>query len=174
MGYTVNSIIINKDIRELFQIINNIQNWPELHGYKNAEVIESKKLVDGKIKIVFKIIGNEEDDDHGDHAHPEEDNDPETWVSQRTIDINTYSARGVRLEPIYPFKHWILDIVLAEEQNGSRMTWIQDFRMDEKTGHTDEEIEGYINKGSKEELQLFKEKIESGAVHLKLDQTFFD
>jgi aromatase len=173
MGYTVNSIVINKNIRELFLIINNIQNWPELHGYKMAEVLESKKLIDGKMKIVFKITGNEEEnDDHHDHA--EEDKDPETWISQRIIDIKTFSARGVRLEPVYPFKHWILDIVLSEEMDGTRMTWIQDFRMDEKTGHTDQEIEGYINKGSKEELHVFKEKIETGEVHLKLDETFFD
>lgn len=177
MGYTVNSTVINKSIRELFLIINNIQNWPELHGYKMAEVLENKKLIDGKIKIVFKITGNEEEnDDHHDHDHDhaEEDNAPETWISQRFVDIKTYSARGVRLDPIYPFKHWILDIVLSEEQGGTRMTWIQDFRMDEKTGHTDEEIEGYINKGSKEELKVFKEKIETGAVYLKLDEAFFD
>ncbi len=171
MGYTVNSIVINKDIKELFLIINNIENWPELHGYKKAETIEKKKLLDGKLKIMFKITGNDEDDD--DHKHSEEDKHSETWISQRIIDIKTYSARGVRLEPMYPFKHWILDILLSKEQSGTRMTWVQDFRMDEKTGHTDEEIEGYINKGSKEELLSFKEKIETGLVHLKLEESFF-
>ena len=50
------------------------------------------------------------------------------------------------------------------------MTWIQDFRMDERTGHTDEEIEGYINTGSKKELQIFKEKIESGVVCKKIQE----
>lgn len=167
MGYTVNSIVINKNIRELFLIINNIENWPELHGYKKVEKLDQIKLVDGKLKIVFKIIGNHDEDENN---HAEEDKHPEAWVSQRIIDIKSYSARGVRLEPIYPFKHWILDITLSEEENGTRMTWTQDFRMDEKTGHTDEEIEGYINKGSQEELQIFKEKIETGVVYSKLDE----
>jgi len=173
MGYTVNSIVIRKNIRDLFLIINNIDNWPQLHGYDKAELREIEKLVDGKLKIVFRIIGKEEDEH--DHNHDGEENGhSETWISQRIIDIKTYSARGVRLEPIYPFKHWILDIVLSEEQEGTRMTWVQDFRMDEKTGHTDSEIEGYINKGSKEELQIFKEKIETGTVYLKMDEALFE
>lgn len=167
MGYTVNSIIIKKDIEELFYIINNIKNWPMLHGYKDAELIEKKRLVDDKLQIVFKIVGNPEEDEDENHEHEEEESHPESWVSQRTIDKKTYSARGVRLEPIYPFKHWILDILLTKEDEGTRMSWIQDFRIDPKTGHTDEEIEGYINKGSKEELKIFKDKIESGEVNEK-------
>lgn len=164
MGYTVNSIVINKEISELFGIINNVENWPELHGYQKAEILERRKLVDGKIKIMFRVVGNEEEN------NAEEEKHPEIWVSQRTIDFSNFSARGVRLDPIYPFKHWILDIVLSEEKNGTRMTWIQDFRMDERTGHTDEEIEGYINTGSKKELQIFKEKIESGVVCKKIQE----
>jgi aromatase len=164
-GYTVNSTVIKKDIEELFLIINNIENWPGLHDYKSAELIERKKLVDGKIKIRFRLASNEEDED-GD--------DPKTWVSQRILDRKKYSARGVRLEPLYPFKHWILDILLTPEAEGTRMTWIQDFAIDPKTGHTDEEIEGYINKGSVEELEHFKNKIESGEVKNKLDESFFE
>ncbi len=105
MGYTVNSIVINKEISELFGIINNVENWPELHGYQKAEILERRKLVDGKIKIMFRVVGNEEEN------NAEEEKHPEIWVSQRTIDFSNFSARGVRLDPIYPFKHWILDIV---------------------------------------------------------------
>jgi aromatase len=174
MGYTNNSIIINKDIEELFLILNNIQNWPELHGYKNAELLETKKLIDDKVKLVFKIIGEDEDDHDHHHNHDEEDHHPEIWISQRIIDKNNYSARGVRLEPVFPFKYWILDIILTQEKNGTKMTWIQDFSMDPKTGHTDEEIEGYINRGSREEMQTIKEKIEKGTIYKKLDASIFD
>lgn len=169
MGYTNNSIIIDKDIMELFLILNNIHNWPELHGYKSAELLETQKLIDGKIKLIFKVIGEDEEDEH-----VEEEHHPESWISQRIIDKNTYSARGVRLEPVYPFKHWILDIILTPEKNGVRMTWIQDFLMDSKTGHTDDEIEGYINHGSNEEMQSIKEKIEKETIKNKLDLGIFD
>lgn len=157
MGYTVNSIVINKEKEELFLIINNVENWPELHGYKSVEVCEKNKLIDGKTKIVFKVTGNEEANQSG------------SWISQRIIDFTTYSARGVRREPMYPFKHWILDVILTEEENGTRMTWIQDFSLDEHFGHSDEEVEDMINRGSKEELQIFKKKIESDVVNKKTD-----
>lgn len=162
MGYTVNSIVINKKVEELFLIINNIENWPLLHGYQKAELIDKNRLVDGKLKIVFKVTGNT--------GEQEEQSHPEIWTSQRTINFTNYSARGVRLDPIYPFKHWILDVILTEEKDGTRMTWIQDFRMDEKTGMKDAAIEEHINKDSKIEMQIFKEKIESGAVYKKLEK----
>lgn len=166
MGYTVNSIVIQKEIEELFLIINNIENWPELHGYNKAELLEKKKLPDDKVRIEFQITANDKDDD----GNPTE----EIWISERIIDVKSFSARGVRLDPVYPFKHWILDILLMKESDGTRMTWIQDFSMDEKTGHTDDEIEGYINAGSKEELSVFKEKIETGIVHAKLLKSFLE
>lgn len=162
MGYTVNSIVINKEISEIFLIINNIENWPELHGYQSVEVLEKKKLIDGKLKIVFRVTGSEEENE-------EEESQPEVWVSQRIIDFSSHSARGVRLEPMYPFKHWILDVILSEENKGTKMTWIQDFRMDEKADLTDEKVEEMINCGSREELQIFKNKIESGAVYKKIE-----
>lgn len=157
MGYTVNSVVINKGKEELFLIINNVKNWPELHGYKSVEVRQKNKLKDGKTKIVFQVTGNEEN------------GRVESWVSQRIIDPIMFSARGVRLEPMFPFRHWILDVVLTEEMNGTRMTWIQDFSMDERFDHSDEEVEKMINQGSKEELRIFKEKIEDGTVNEKVN-----
>lgn len=164
MGYTTNSIVIKKDIKELFLIINNIKNWPTLHNYQKAEVLEIKKVAEKRLLFKFKIIGDEKDSD-GNY---------EEWISERIIDMNTFSARGVRLEPMFPFKHWILDVLLKEENEGTRMTWIQDFSMDPKTGHTDEEIEGYINEGSKDELNHFKKLIESGDISEKMDESEFE
>ena len=44
MGYTVNSIIIKKEINELFEIINDVRNWPELHNYQDVKILENKKF----------------------------------------------------------------------------------------------------------------------------------
>lgn len=41
MGYTVNSIIIKKEMNELFEIINDVRNWPELHNYQDVKILES-------------------------------------------------------------------------------------------------------------------------------------
>jgi len=151
MGYTVNSIIINKEIDVLFKTINQIENWPQLHGYESVVLKERETLCDNNERVIFEISA----DDNG---------EKECWVSQRIINYKNYTARGVRLSPMYPFKYWILDIALKSEEEGTRMTWIQDFSMDPKTGHTDLEIEGYINEGSKKELELFKTLIEKGVV----------
>lgn len=157
MGYTVNSIVINKNINDLFLLINNIENWNELHGYESVELLDKQTLIDKKVKITFKVTSFE-------------DGQEETWTSQRIIDFSTYSARGVRLEPMFPFKHWILDVTLSEEEQGTRMTWTQDFRMDNNSGYSENQIEELINKGSKEELKVFKDKIESGTVYKKLQK----
>lgn len=88
MGYTVNSIIIKKEINELFEIINDVRNWPELHNYQDVKILEKKKLLDGRRKIVFQVTGNKEEEP------------VEIWTSQRIIDVTNMCARGVRLEPI--------------------------------------------------------------------------
>lgn len=148
MGYTVNSIVINEDIKKVFTIINDINNWPALHGYKKAELKRRERLCDGNERIVFEIFA----EDNGEEEH---------WASQRIINHENYSARGVRLNPMFPFKYWILDVILTPVNDGTEMKWVQDFSMDPKTGHTDEEIEGYINHGSKKELLVFKNFIEN-------------
>ena len=117
MGYTVNSIIIKKEMNELFEIINDVRNWPELHNYQDVKILEKEELLDGRRKIVFQVTGNKEEEP------------VEIWTSQRIIDVTNMCARGVRLEPMYPFRHWILDVVLSVEKEGTKMTWIQDFSM---------------------------------------------
>ena len=42
-------------------------------------------------------------------------------------------------------------------------------KMDKNSGFTEEAVEEMINKGSKKELQIFKEKIESGIVSSKTE-----
>ena len=60
--YTVNSIIIKKEINELFEIINDVRNWPELHNYQDVKILEKKKLLDGRRKIVFQVTGNKDEE----------------------------------------------------------------------------------------------------------------
>ncbi|MBD3316752.1 MAG: hypothetical protein GF344_13275 [Chitinivibrionales bacterium] len=167
-GYTRNSIVIDKEIDALFLLINNIENWPVLHGYQAVELLDKEKLIDGRTKLRFRITGGEEGEHDHDHEHDhgaEHDHEEtETWVSQRIIDRSAYFAYAVRLNPVFPFTHWILFTELTKEKAGTRMTWIQDFAIDPKTGHSDEEIQGYINKGSVEELKSFKRKIEQNVV----------
>ena len=46
---------------------------------------------------------------------------------------------------------------------GIELTWIQHFKMDSKAAFTDEQVEGFINQHSKENLKIFKAVIEKEA-----------
>ena len=49
-------------------------------------------------------------------------------------------------------------------EDGILMTWIQDFEMDPKfTKYTDEQIVGFINQHSQDNLKIFKRVIEEEA-----------
>ena len=43
------------------------------------------------------------------------------------------------------------------------LTWIQHFEMDDKAKFNDEQVEGFINKHSKDNLKIFKDVIEKAA-----------
>jgi hypothetical protein len=43
------------------------------------------------------------------------------------------------------------------------MAWIQHFSMDDKAKFSDEQVEGFINKHSQENLKIFKKVIEKEA-----------
>jgi hypothetical protein len=47
--------------------------------------------------------------------------------------------------------------------DGVELTWIQHFEMDAKAKFNDEQVEGFINKHSKENLLIFKRIIEEAA-----------
>lgn len=120
MGYTVNSIIIKKEINELFEIINDVRNWPELHNYQDVKILEKKKLLDGRRKIVFQVTGNKEEEP------------VEIWTSQRIIDVTNMCARGVRLEPMYPFRHAFLPAELFRQKVEGWMKFLRVWAVDLK------------------------------------------
>ncbi|MDI6758536.1 MAG: SRPBCC family protein [Candidatus Omnitrophota bacterium] len=159
MGHTCNSIIINAPYEKVFDISNDIPRWTELFGgeYKKAEVLEKKDN-----KITFRLTDEED----------------KSWVSWRLLFKDKYFAYAQRHEPLFPFKYmkiiWLytpkpevngLAMALAKGSQTidfclTEMTWIQHFEMDDKAKFNDQQIEGFINEGSKANLKIFKEIIE--------------
>lgn len=155
MGHTCNSIIINAPYDLVFDISNNIPRWTELFGseYKKAEVLEKEAN-----KITFRLTDDED----------------KSWQSWRLLFKDKYFTYSEREEPKFPFKFmkiiWLYTpktegMALA---NGSQttalwpieLTWIQHFEMDEKAKFNDQQVEGFINKHSQENLKIFKVVIE--------------
>jgi len=48
----------------------------------------------------------------------------------------------------------------TQKDQGVELTWIQHFEMDDKAKFNDEQVEGFINKHSKDNLLIFKNVIE--------------
>jgi len=143
-GHTCNSIIINAPYDLIFSISNDIPRWTELFGgeYKKAEIVEKKDN-----KITFRLT-----DDEG-----------KSWISWRLLFKDNFFTYSERHDPKFPFKYMKIIWLYTPKLEGTELTWIQHFEMDEKAKFNDEQVEGFINKHSKENLIIFKNIIEKEA-----------
>ena len=144
MGHTCNSIIINAPYDSIFDISNDIPRWTELFGdeYKKAEIVEKKDN-----KITFRLT-----DDEG-----------KSWVSWRLLFKDKFFTYSERHDPKFPFKYKKIIWLYTQKVEGIELTWIQHFEMDDKAKFNDEQVEGFINKHSKDNLKIFKDVIEKAA-----------
>ncbi len=144
MGHTCNSIIINAPYDLVFDISNDIPRWTELFGgeYKKAEIVEKK----GNL-LTFRLTDDEE----------------KSWVSWRLLFKDEYFTYSQRHDPLFPFKYMKIIWLYTLKPEGTEMTWIQHFEMDEKAKFNDQQVEGFINKHSQDNLKIFKELIEKEA-----------
>ncbi|MBI4982513.1 MAG: SRPBCC family protein [Candidatus Omnitrophica bacterium] len=144
MGHTCNSIIINAPYDKVFDISNDIPRWTELFGgeYKKAEVVKKEAN-----KITFRLTDDED----------------KSWVSWRLLFKDNYFTYAERHEPKFPFKFMKIIWLYTPKPEGTELVWIQHFEMDDKAKFNDEQVEGFINKHSKENLLIFKEAIEKEA-----------
>lgn len=148
MGHTCNSIVINAPYDLIFDISNDIPRWTELFGteYKEAKIVKKEGN-----KITFKLT-----DDEG-----------RPWQSWRLLFKEKYFTYAEREEPKFPFKYMKIIWLYTPTAEGIEMTWIQHFKMDEKAKFNDEQVEGFINKHSQDNLKIFKEVIEKAGEKIK-------
>jgi aromatase len=141
MVHTCNSIIINAPYEKVFDISNDIPRWTELFGseYQKAEIVKKEGN-----KIVFRLT-----DDEG-----------KSWQSWRLLFKEKCFTYSEREEPKFPFKYMKIIWLYTPKEKGIELTWIQHFQMDDKAKFNDEQVEGFINKHSQENLLIFKSVIE--------------
>ena len=144
MGHTCNSIIINAPYDVIFDISNTIPRWTELFGGEYKEAIVVKKENN---KITFKLT----------------DKEGRSWQSFRLLFKENYLAYAEREEPKFPFEFMKIIWLYTPKPEGIELTWIQHFKMDSKAAFTDEQVEGFINQHSTENLKIFKAVIEKEA-----------
>lgn len=143
-GHTENEIRIEAPFKLVWDITNDVANWPNLFTeYANAEILEQ----DGDT-VTFRLT-----------MHPDENGTVWSWVSQRTSDIESKSVKAHRVET-GPFEFMNLHWTYREVEGGVVMRWVQDFHMKDTAPVDDEWMINNINKNSKVQLQIIKDKIE--------------
>jgi aromatase len=144
MGHTNNSILINAPYDKVFDISNDIERWTELFGgeYKEAKILKREGN-----KLTFRLT-----DDEG-----------HSWQSFRLLFKDYYFVYAQKLPTEFPFRYMKIIWLYTPQAEGTLMTWIQDFQMDEKAPLKDSQVEELVNKHSQENMMIFKRIIEEEA-----------
>ncbi|MER6539308.1 SRPBCC family protein [Streptomyces sp. 900105755] len=157
-GHTQNEITIAAPVDLVWDMTNDVANWPQLFSeYASAEILED----DGK-KVTFRLT-----------MHPDENGKVWSWVSERSADRRNLRVKARRVET-GPFAH--MDILWQYEEvpAGTRMVWTQDFAMKPDAPVDDDWMTDNINKNSKIQMALIRDKIEKAATGRRPDPALAD
>ena len=148
-GRTDNAVVIDKPIDEVWQRMNDLENWTNLFTeYASVEILER----DGNT-VTFRLTT---------HPDPEYDNKVWSWVSERTADPASFSSKSKRIET-GPFEYMNIEWYFEEVDDGTKMRWVQDFSMKPEAPANDEQAEEYMNRNTKEQMSVIKERLEKAA-----------
>jgi aromatase len=148
-AHTDNHIIINAPLDLVWQIANDVDNWPNLFiEYAKAEIIERKGNT-----VTFRLTT---------FPDKEHNNTVWSWVSERTVDPQTHTVKAHRIET-GPFQYMNIQWFFEPADGGTKMRWVQDFSMKPTAPANDEQAEQYINNNTKTQMAVIKERIEKRA-----------
>lgn len=147
-GHTDNHVVIDAPMNVVWDMTNDVPNWPNLFSeYAAAEVLEK----DGDT-ILFRLT-----------MHPDDDGNQWSWVSKRHSDPATRKVNSERVET-GPFEYMNIHWEYTEEPGGGvRMRWVQDFHMKPQAPATDEAMTRHLNKNTRVQMDLIKSRVEAAA-----------
>ncbi|MFF4759639.1 SRPBCC family protein [Streptomyces sp. NPDC001292] len=146
-GHTENEITIAAPVDLVWDMTNDVANWPRLFSeYASAEILSQEGD-----KCTFRLT-----------MHPDENGTVWSWVSEREPDRATLTVRARRVET-GPFDHMNIHWRYEEVPGGTRMIWTQDFAMKPEAPVDDDWMTDNINKNSKVQMALIRDKIEKAA-----------
>jgi aromatase len=149
MAKVDNSVTIDAPLPYVWERMNDVENWPTLFSeYAAAEILERNGDT-----IQFRLTT---------HPDPEYNGQVWTWVSERTVDPSTHSVKAHRIET-GPFKFMNIEWYFEPAGGGTTMRWVQEFSMKPEAPANDEQATEYLNKNTKEQMGVIKERLESGA-----------
>jgi aromatase len=146
-GHTENSITVDAPFDLVWDMTNDLENWPNLFSeYASVEVLSREGDT-----TTFRLT-----------MHPDDNGKVWSWVSERTPDRGRRTVHARRVET-GPFAH--MDILWEYEQlpSGVRMSWTQDFAMKPDAPVDDVWMTDNINRNSRTQLALIRDRIEQAA-----------
>ncbi|NBM16261.1 SRPBCC family protein [Streptomyces sp. GC420] len=146
-GHTENEITIAAPLDLVWDMTNDIENWPRLFSeYAAVEVLSR----DGD-STTFRLT-----------MHPDENGKVWSWVSERVVDRDKLTVRARRVEP-GPFEYMNIYWEYAETRDGTRMQWTQDFAMKPDAPVDDAWMTDNINRNSRVQMALIRDRVEKVA-----------
>jgi aromatase len=148
-AHTDNSVQIDAPLDFVWARMMDIESWPNLFSeYAKAEVIEREGD-----REVFRLTT---------HPDPEYDGQVWSWTSERIADPASHSSKSRRIET-GPFEFMNIEWYFEDTDGGTNMRWVQDFSMKPEAPADDEHAEQYMNKNTKEQMRVIKERLEAQA-----------
>ncbi|MFJ3581972.1 SRPBCC family protein [Streptomyces sp. NPDC090127] len=146
-GHTDNSVVIDAPLDLVWDITNDIENWPNLFSeYAALEVLSREGD-----STTFRLT-----------MHPDDNGKVWSWVSERTVDRAKRTVNARRVET-GPFAHMNIRWEYEETPGGVHMRWVQDFAMKPDAPVDDEWMTGNINRNSRTQMELIRDRIEQVA-----------
>ncbi|WAX81451.1 SRPBCC family protein [Streptomyces sp. KMM 9044] len=146
-GHTENSITVDAPFDLVWEMTNDLENWPDLFSeYASVEVLSREGDT-----TTFRLT-----------MHPDDNGKVWSWVSERTPDRARRTVRARRVET-GPFAH--MNILWEYEQlpDGVRMNWTQDFAMKPDAPVDDAWMTDNINRNSRTQMALIRDRIEQAS-----------
>lgn len=148
-GHTENEVVIDAPFDLVWDMTNDVANWPNLFTeYAAAEILDE---ADGK--VTFRLS-----------MHPDENGKVWSWVSERTPDKAARKVNARRVET-GPFEYMNIEWTYSEVDGGVKMKWVQDFHMKDDAPVDDEWMTNNINTNSPIQMAVIKEKVEKAAAN---------
>jgi aromatase len=143
-GHTENSITIDAPFDLVWEMTNDLENWPRLFSeYASVEVLSREGDT-----TTFRLT-----------MHPDENGKVWSWVSERTPDPVSRRVKARRVEP-GPFEFMNIEWIYTAEPGGTRMRWIQDFRMRPDAPVDTAAMTDRINANTAIQMDVIRKKIE--------------
>ena len=150
-GHTDNSVVIDAPLDLVWQMTNDLGNWPDLFTeYASVDILENR----GDNYFRFRLA-----------MHPDADGTVWSWVSERTLDPIAHRVTARRVEP-GPFEFMDIEWTYRQTADGTVMRWVQDFRMRPTAPVDTLAMTRRIDANSKIQMALIAQKVQASSAAL--------